>query len=516
MGCGDDLQSVVCGPGTVEQDGECVAEGGLTCGPGTVEQGGECVPDDPGAGAAPTVTAIDPPIGLVGGGESFTITGENFMALGAGDTSVLFGDSVAAFEIVSDTEITGTTPRASTKNVSVTIENANGTTSVDFAYTGLYGADGKAALAGNLWLIDPRDGYSIVIGPIQSGEPGAEVGHAVSGLAFHPDGTLFAATTVFAGTAQLLTVDPDTGEATVIGDLATSGGVGYRHVADITFAGTTLVGWRQATAAPGQAVTIDTATGEVTPLGAELAGTYGGGLVTLEDGRVILYPFGVGGAGVRGQYFSLNPETGERTLLGELSAGGNPGVCGATMFRGTAYAAVCPFFAANAGTVLATVQPDDVVLTKYASAPLNIDALASDEPGTSEAAPVAPQMTLSTEESQVLASADAFCTQEAAGSLRVVAGSSPARRIAATDLAGHRGSIAVHATRSAVRGLPLARLGLGSGVEVVGCDGSSMQVSAADIDSYVLVRNRRGLIKLVDLSTGRPAARGVVELRAAR
>src|SRR6185503_19479283 len=85
-GCGGDDDSVSCGPGTILRDGLCVV-------------------DDGTGGDAPTVSAIEPASGLVGGGEPFTITGTGFE--NGGDTTVSFGDSVAAFEIVSDTEITG-------------------------------------------------------------------------------------------------------------------------------------------------------------------------------------------------------------------------------------------------------------------------------------------------------------------------------------------------------------------------------------------------------------------------
>ncbi len=46
-GCGDNSNSVVCGNGTTEQNGICVADngGGNSCGTGTVAMGTECVPD---------------------------------------------------------------------------------------------------------------------------------------------------------------------------------------------------------------------------------------------------------------------------------------------------------------------------------------------------------------------------------------------------------------------------------------------------------------------------------------
>jgi hypothetical protein len=45
-GCGgDDDDGLTCGPGTVEQDGQCVPTDDLECATGTVEVDGECVPD---------------------------------------------------------------------------------------------------------------------------------------------------------------------------------------------------------------------------------------------------------------------------------------------------------------------------------------------------------------------------------------------------------------------------------------------------------------------------------------
>jgi hypothetical protein len=197
--------------------GDDDSSGGLTCGPGTHQDGESCIPDGT-SGDAPTVSAIEPSNGLVGGGEPFTITGTGFE--NAGDTTVAFGDSVAAFEIVSDTEITGTTPRASAAAVTVTVSNAFGSATADFQYRGLYGADGKGAVAGNLYLVDPRDGTSVVIGPIES-----DVGpHAITGLAFDAEGTLWATDATssldeLAPAPQLMTIDPATGHATLVGAL---------------------------------------------------------------------------------------------------------------------------------------------------------------------------------------------------------------------------------------------------------------------------------------------------------
>ena len=57
--CGDDAASVLCGTGTTEVDGECVADSLVSCGEGTYEVAGECTPFDPNDDQAP-VTTVDP------------------------------------------------------------------------------------------------------------------------------------------------------------------------------------------------------------------------------------------------------------------------------------------------------------------------------------------------------------------------------------------------------------------------------------------------------------------------
>jgi hypothetical protein len=480
-GCGDDVDGgYVCGPGTVPDDGQCVPEGG----------GGP----DASPGAAPTVSSIEPASGLVGGGEPFTITGSGFESSGAGDTTVWFGDSVASFEIVSDSEITGTTPRASAASVTVTVGNQNGSATADFAYRGIYGADGMGALAGNLYLIDPRDGASVVIGAIASGAGG----HAVTGLAFDADGTLWASDATSgledgpAPLPQLLTIDPASGAATMVGALVDVDEVNHRSVADLTVAGTTLMGWTRNDNAP---VTIDTATGAVTVLQPFGDVTYGGGMVTTGDGTVLAFP-----SGANEFFYSIDSTTGEATQVGPLDSLGNASVCGATRFRGTIYLLLCPHLEELGGSVLATFDPAEGAITNIAPGPLGIDAIASDEPEATTAALYAPA---TPRDRAALALMNRSCSDRVA-----VAG----RTLASRDLAAQPGSVAVRTKREGVRGLPLARVASGE-VEVITCGGSSIRVLAGELDRFALVSNRRGLIKLVDAASGRTVARSVVEIR---
>ena len=76
-------------------------------------------------GTPPTVTAISPTSGLVGGGTSVTITGTNFV----GVSSVSFGGVLGNFTVVSPTQITATTPAFSTPGIVAVSVTAEGMTS---------------------------------------------------------------------------------------------------------------------------------------------------------------------------------------------------------------------------------------------------------------------------------------------------------------------------------------------------------------------------------------------------
>ncbi len=70
----------------------------------------------------PVVTAVTPTQGLIGAGTVVKITGYNFTDV----TGVAFGSTPAAFSVVSQTEITATSPTG-TGTVNVTVTAANGT-----------------------------------------------------------------------------------------------------------------------------------------------------------------------------------------------------------------------------------------------------------------------------------------------------------------------------------------------------------------------------------------------------
>lgn len=363
-GCGE--TDAVCEIGTEEVDGECV----LSCGPGTVDDGGQCVPI--AGGAAPLIASIDPPRDLLGGGAAFTLTGSGFLEPGAGDTALQFAGVAAAFTIASDTEIRGTVPRGVARSVEVTLANGNGADSIGFRYTGLYAGDGKAGAPGNLYLVDPRDGTHIAIGAIASN--GGATGHGVTGLAFDPAGVLFASESSTGEASSLLTIDPATGAATVIGPLV-DGDTAHASIPDITFAGAALVGWSENS---DDVVSIDAASGAVTVLGDSDISSAGSGMTALSDGTVIFAQAAVGSG-----LFAVSLTDGSAEQIAILASEQTDGlaVCSMAAFQGAVFAVL----SANAGSPLggsslAAIDPATGEVTPLGALPPGIDALASDEP----------------------------------------------------------------------------------------------------------------------------------------
>jgi outer membrane protein assembly factor BamB len=81
--------------------------------------------------AAPIVTTLSPTSGPAAGGTPVTITGSNF----TGATSVTFGGHTATFQIVSDTEITATSPPHAAGTVSVVVHSPSGHSSKTHKFT---------------------------------------------------------------------------------------------------------------------------------------------------------------------------------------------------------------------------------------------------------------------------------------------------------------------------------------------------------------------------------------------
>jgi WD40 repeat protein len=173
----------------------------------------------------------------------------------------------------------------------------------------LYGATGTGGGTGTLGTIDISNGSFTPIGAIQTA---AGQNLRVTGLSFHPGtGVLYGVT---GGTGNLprnlITIDPLTALATVIGEVNPTG-----PVADIAFASNgTLYGWLEPSA--DDLVTISLTTGLATVVGDSGLGTFGSGLAFSPGG--ILY---FTGGGDEEFLRTIDPATGQVTSSVALSGG---------------------------------------------------------------------------------------------------------------------------------------------------------------------------------------------------
>lgn len=180
----------------------------------------------------------------------------------------------------------------------------------------MYAATGSNGVAGNLYTINPSTSASSLVGPILNTSGAGAIG--LTGLDFNPlDGTLYGitanSTSANGNTVakSLVTIDPATALATVIGDLGKAN-------SDISFRSDgTLFGFQSnETAGNIHSMTkIDLGTGLSTVVGSTgLASTTGGGLAFDEAGTLYL-----SATGSSGTLDTLNPSKGTRTVGGSMT-----------------------------------------------------------------------------------------------------------------------------------------------------------------------------------------------------
>jgi hypothetical protein len=492
-----------CGAGTIEVDGECVPDDPLSCGDGTVEQDGVCIPV---ADVAPTISAIDPIVDLVGGGADFTITGTGFQAENAGTTVVMFGTVAVTATVDSDTQLSGTVPAAVAPTVAVTVLNDNGSDDLTdgFSYTGIYAADGGGGFGGNLYLLDPRDGTSVIVGPIMSD---ADTAHGVTGMVFDDSGTLYATEATFAesrgAASNLLTIDPADGSATVVGALEDC------CVPAITISGTDLLGWSRTT---DDLVTIDTSTGAVTASGGDNASAFGGGMVTLGDGTVLLAGDGLGGVG--GDVFSVDPTDGTLSASPVFTMDGaaRDAVAALTRHQGVVYGVS---HSGNAASLF-SVDTTDGTVTVLGRVPGGIDALASNDPDPAASTARRPARARAVTAMEAPTAPPACADQP--GLARITLFGAQRSTLAAGSFAGRTDTVAVAGKRPGMRGVTVTAafgdLHGATTIEAIPCDGTPMVLPVAELARFALTPNARGQLKLVDARGGRTLLRNVIELRA--
>ena len=181
--------------------------------------------------------------------------------------------------VVSDTEVTCTSPAGTVGAVDVVLENANGIATLEDGYayfSPILVADGGGFVGDwNLYAFDADTGEAFPIGPI---------GFSVTAMDFHPETGVLYGVTGYA-TAQLITIDPSTGEGTVVGNLVDAFG-NYQVIPGISFVGSVLYGTN---AWGGGLVTIDVTSGRVDVLFENEPLAPGGGFAADAEGANVYY-----------------------------------------------------------------------------------------------------------------------------------------------------------------------------------------------------------------------------------
>lgn len=184
------------------------------------------------------------------------------------------------------------------------------------AQAALIGATGTGGGTGTLVSIDPLTGTATVIGLTNDG-----IGnnYRLTGLAFDPfSGVLYGSSGNSSPTnpGTLVTVDPMTGLVTLIGSYGTGG-----TMADLTFTPDgTLYGWLEPSA--DDMYSINRSTGAATLIGDSGLGTFGSGIAS--NGSGVIY---FAGSSDNGPLRTINRVTGVPTdvvTLGGGPVGGGP------------------------------------------------------------------------------------------------------------------------------------------------------------------------------------------------
>ena len=169
----------------------------------------------------------------------------------------------------------------------------------------LYGATGSSGVAGALYTIDPVNAAATLVGPIVNAADGAAL--SITGLAFSPlSGVLFGVTSNSLTPnipRTLVTINPQTAAATVIGSLGGSG------VGDIAFAANgNLYGYQNG--GMQALLSINLSTGLATTVGSSATGTTKGGGIAFSPSGTLH----VSASGAVGTLDRVDVDTGVRTV----------------------------------------------------------------------------------------------------------------------------------------------------------------------------------------------------------
>ena len=231
--------------------------------------------------------------------------------------------------------------------------------------TYVYFADGRNQEVGNLYRMDMNADELVV-------ETVGALSHPITGLAFSPDGTLYATEALgYGGGSHLLIIDVDTLEVTEVGVLQTSSGSTHSAIHDITFVGSRLIGWSESGDDP---VEIDIATGEVTVMYSSSEGTSRTALAADAEGTTYLLPHGP-----YDRVVSVDASSGETSALGDITCEADcNGSGGATFHNGML---MTLDFSWGSSIGLGVVDLDTMTYSEvFDGIPEGVDSLASPTP----------------------------------------------------------------------------------------------------------------------------------------
>ncbi len=235
----------------------------------------------------------------------------------------------------------------------------------------LYAATGSKGAAGVLYTVNPVTAAFTMVAPITTS--GGAIG--MTGMAFDPlNGILYGVTGFESPTSKrsLVTINPTTGSATVIGALLDSGSA--NTISDISFRSDgTLFGL-----SPSSLYTINLGTGALTSIGSTGSNTPGGALAFNSAGTLYTASSAVG------RVDTLNPATGARTtgpLFTNSPHAGTLGAMNAFAFSGAnvLYGSDSDRAQNGATTVavnLVTINTTTGVVTNVGVLPNDVDAIA--------------------------------------------------------------------------------------------------------------------------------------------
>ncbi len=483
-GCGGDSDGgAACGEGTTLVDGTCVAD--VTCGDGMVENAGACVPVG-SFGVAPEVTSAWSPTPFPGGG-LLVIEGDHFTNADGGTLVVeVAGAPAVDLEVLSDDVAVARLPSSEVAQIDLRVASDQGEATTTFTYRGLWAAEGGSGdsdvpvEAPGLYVVDPRNGHSALVGPLLDGDG---VPRAVTGLAQAPDGTLWA--TEARDTSDpdtgatiknfLMTIDPATAAVTLVAELFTTAEPDdyYGHLPDLAFVGADLYAWTENS---DDLARIDLTTGEITEIPSTI-GTAGSGLALLDDGSLAFAP---GGASTGALLYKLDTAATELGNVSLTSPYNNDEVPALASDGTYLFASVRLSGDAEDHNGLMRIDPRSGEVAAIGEMPLHIDAL--ETPADLATLALGRRVPAGVDLARFAIPTGSLALPRVTG--RAVALDDVLHGVANRDARGRRWTNVASVTG-------------GAGATVTTTGGATVTLDPNEASSYRLVENRRGQFKLV-------------------